>query len=164
MSTWTGRALSRMADKCPLGNYGYSRDHRPDKKQITVGLSELSSPINVPIGMTVREGNVNDQVHFEDTFGQVKDRLREGSMVVFDEGGNRTENLDRIENSKLKFLTARQLNKSDESTWIKDFDKFEAELLSMKGMGCTASKSGSRAGSTICSSLTICTGSRLRTS
>ncbi len=124
---WTSFVL--YGDKYPLGKYGYSRDHRPDKKQITVGLSELSSPINVPIGITVREGNVNDQVHFDDTFGQVKDRLREGSMVVFDKGGNRKENLDRIENSKLKFLTARQLNKSDENTWIKDFDKSEAGLV-----------------------------------
>ncbi|MEE8402137.1 MAG: IS1634 family transposase [Candidatus Hydrothermarchaeaceae archaeon] len=124
---WTSFVL--YGDKCPLGKYGYSRDHRPDKKQITVGLSELSSPINVPIGMTVREGNVNDQIHFGDTFGQVKDRLREGSMVTLDKGGNRKENLDRIENSKLKFLTARQLNKSDESTWIKDFDKSRAELV-----------------------------------
>ncbi len=124
---WTSFVL--YGDKCLLGKYGYSRDHRPDKKQITVGLSELSSPINVPIGMTVREGNVNDQVHFGDTFGQVKDRLREGSMVVLDKGGNRKENLDRIESSKLKYLTSRQLNKSDESTWIKDFDKSRAELV-----------------------------------
>jgi transposase len=124
---WTSFVL--YGDKCPLGKYGYSRDHRPDKKQITVGLSELSRPISVPIGMTVREGNVNDQVHFDDTFDQVKDRLREGSMVVIDKGGNRKENLDRIENSKLRYLTARQLNKSDENTWIKDFDKSKAELV-----------------------------------
>ena len=45
-----------------------------DKKQITPGISELARPINVPIGMTIREGNVNDQVHFEDTFKQVKER------------------------------------------------------------------------------------------
>ncbi len=92
-------------------------------------MSELSSPINVPIGITVRDGNVNDQVHFDDTFDQVKDRLREGSMVVIDRGGNRKENLDHIENSKLKFLTARQINTSDENTWIKNFDKSPAELV-----------------------------------
>ena len=92
---WTSFVL--YGDKCPLGKYGYSRDHRPDKKQITMGLSELSKPINVPIGMTVREGNVSDQVHFDDTFDQVKGHLREGSMVVFDQGANRKENLESIE-------------------------------------------------------------------
>lgn len=124
---WTSLVL--YGDKCPLGKHGYSRDHRPDKKQITIGLAELSNPINVPIGMTVREGNVNDQVHFNDTFDQVKDRLREGSIVVFDQGANRKENLNLVENSKLKFVTARQLNKSDEATWIKDFDKTWSELV-----------------------------------
>ncbi|GCC11482.1 hypothetical protein IPdc08_01537 [archaeon] len=116
-------------DKCPLGKYGYSRDHHPDKKQLTIGLSELFSPINVPIGMTVREGNVNDQIHLNDTFNQVSHRLREGSMIVLDKGANRKENLERIENSKLKFLTVRQINKSDESTWLKNFDKSMAELV-----------------------------------
>ncbi len=124
---WTSFVL--YGNKCLLGKRGYSRDHRPDKKQITVGLSELSNPINVPIGMTVREGNVHDQVHFDDTFDQVKDRLREGSIVVIDQGANRKENLDRIEHSKLKYVTARQINKSDEETWIKTFDKSKAELV-----------------------------------
>ena len=35
--------------KSNLGKYGYSRDHRPDKLQITVGISELANPINIPI-------------------------------------------------------------------------------------------------------------------
>jgi transposase len=124
---WTSFVL--YGDKCPLGKYGYSRDHRPDKKQITLGISELASPINVPIGMTIRKGNVNDQVHFEDTFKQVEERLREDSMVIFDRGANRRDNLEHIEHSKLKYLTARQLNKSDEATWIKSFDRLKAELV-----------------------------------
>jgi transposase len=124
---WTSFIL--YGDKCPLGKHGYSRDHRPDKKQITMGITELSQPINIPIGMTVREGNVNDQVHFNDTFDQVKDHLREGSMVVIDRGANRKDNLDRVENSRLKYLTARQINKSDEETWIKNFKKSMAELV-----------------------------------
>jgi transposase len=124
---WTSFVL--YGEKCPIGKHGYSRDHRPDKKQITLGLAELAIPINVPIGMTVREGNINDQVHFDDTFDQVKDRLREGSMVVFDQGANRKQNLERIEYSNLKYLTARQINLSDEATWIKAFDRSKAELV-----------------------------------
>lgn len=124
---WTSFVL--YGEMCPIGKYGYSRDHRPDKKQITMGISELARPINVPIGMTVREGNINDQVHFDDTFGQVVDRLREGSVVVFDRGANRKENLERIENSKLKYLTARHINTSDEETWMKNFRKSDAKLI-----------------------------------
>ncbi len=124
---WTSFVLH--GKKCRLGKKGYSRDHRPDKKQITVGLTELAAPINIPIGITVREGNINDQVHFVDTFNQVKDRLKKGSIVVIDQGANRKENLDLIESHNLKYVTARQLNKSDDKTWIKSFDRTKAELV-----------------------------------
>ncbi len=127
---WTSFVL--YGDKCSLGKYGYSRDHRPDKKQVMMGVAELASPINVPIGMTVLEGNVNDQVHFDDTFNQVKGHLRKGSLVTFDQGANRKENLDKVEHSNLKYLTARQLNKSDDATWIRTFDKSKVELVDEK--------------------------------
>ncbi|MDN7026232.1 hypothetical protein FGU65_15325, partial [Methanoculleus sp. FWC-SCC1] len=39
---WTSIVLHGTAAK--LGKYGYSRDHRPDKKQITVGVTELADP------------------------------------------------------------------------------------------------------------------------
>ena len=127
---WTSFVLH--GEKCPLGKYGYSRDHRPDKKQVMLGLAELASPINIPIGMTVREGNVNDQVHFDDTFKQVKHHLREGSLVTFDQGANGKANLDNVDYSDMKYLTARQLNKSDDATWIRSFSKSDAELVDEK--------------------------------
>ena len=71
---WTSIILH--GDKSLLGKYGYSRDHRPDKKQITIGVSELSDPINIPIGFTVEQGNVNDQTHFKKTYQQISKRLR----------------------------------------------------------------------------------------
>ncbi len=124
---WTSVVLH--GNKCLLGKRGYSRDHRPDKEQVTVGLSELSSPINIPIGMTIREGNVNDQIHFEDTFLQVQDRLNEGSLVVFDKGPNTKENIDLVITSKMKYLSAKKLNKSDDDKRIKPFDKSKAGLI-----------------------------------
>lgn len=127
---WTSFVL--YGEKCPIAKYGYSRDHRPDKKQIMLGISEVAKPVNVPVGMTVREGNVNDQVHFDNTFQQIKGKMKEGSLLIFDQGANRKKNLEDIEHSNLKFLTARQLNKSDDATWIKNFDKSESELVDEK--------------------------------
>jgi transposase len=127
---WTSFVL--YGEKCPIGKYGYSRDHRPDKKQITVGLTELANPINVPIGLTINPGNINDQVHFTDTFGQVKDKLNPGSLIVFDQGANRKKNLDKISRSKMKYLTMKALNKSDEETRIRRFDPKKAELVDWK--------------------------------
>jgi transposase len=78
---WTSLVLH--GTKCKLGKHGYSRDHRPDKLQITVGVSELADPINIPIGITVNKGNVLDLQHFSDTYSQVKSKLKKGSLIVF---------------------------------------------------------------------------------
>ena len=61
-------SLILWGDKAKLAKYGYSRDHRPDKKQITFGITELRKPINIPIGLTIGKGNLNDQKHFQTTF------------------------------------------------------------------------------------------------
>lgn len=123
---WTSLIL--YGDKSKLGNYGYSRDHRPDKKQITIGISELADPINVPIGLTVKKGNVHDSKHFVDTYQQVRNKLKPGSCVVIDKGAHSKENTDLILADKMKYLTAKKLNKSDDKR-IKSFDKSKAELI-----------------------------------
>ena len=123
---WTSFIL--YGDQCKLGKYGYSRDHRPDKKQITVGLAELSSPINVPIGLTVQPGNMNDQLHFKSTFNQIKRRLQQGSLITYDRGGNSAKNNELVLAHHMKYLTGKKLNKSDDKR-IKNFDKKHAELL-----------------------------------
>lgn len=123
---WTSFVL--YGDTCKLGKYGYSRDHRPDKKQITVGLSEIASPVNVPIGLTIKPGNVNDQSHFKDTFNQVKHKLKKGSLIVYDRGGNSSDNNEQVLKAKMKYLTGKKLNTSDDKR-IKKFDKKQAELI-----------------------------------
>ncbi len=123
---WTSIVLH--GDKCKLGKHGYSRDHRPDKKQITVGITELRAPINIPIGITVNEGNVNDVTHFNETYGQVKRKLRQSSLVVFDKGADSKTNIETILADKMKYITAKKLNKSDDKR-IKKFDKSKAEIV-----------------------------------
>jgi transposase len=74
---WTSLVL--WGTQAELGKYGYSRDHRPDKKQITIGVAELAKPINIPFGLTIQAGNENDQSHFKKTFNQIKHCLRKES-------------------------------------------------------------------------------------
>lgn len=123
---WTSLVLHGM--KCPIGKYGYSRDHRPDKKQITLGLAELRKPINIPYGLTIQPGNINDQKHFNETYGQIKPHLQPNSLVVFDKGANSKNSVDTIVADKMKYLTAKKLNLSDDKR-IKAFDKHKTELL-----------------------------------
>ena len=117
---WTSFVL--WGTKAELGRYGYSRAHRPDKKQITVGVSQLRAPINIPIGLTVQPGNVNDQTHFKKTFLQVCSRLKKESLVVFDKGGQSKDNTDLVLAHKMKYLSAKKLNRSDDKR-IKAFVK-----------------------------------------
>lgn len=117
---WTSFVL--WGDKAELGKYGYSRAHRPDKKQITVGISQLRAPMNIPVGLTIQPGNVNDQTHFDKTFLQVCRKMKEGSMSVFDKGGQSKANLDLVLAHKMKYLSAKKLNYSDDKR-IKNFVK-----------------------------------------
>jgi len=123
---WTSIVL--FGEKCNLGKYGYSRDHRPDKKQLTLGLAELASPINIPIGMTINAGNKSDMKHFQETYGQIKRKLKENSMVIIDKGANSEENINLVLRDKMKYLTLKKLNKSDDKR-IKNFDKNESKLI-----------------------------------
>lgn len=125
---WTSIVLH--GKKCKLGKYGYSRDYRPDKLQITVGVSELADPINIPIGITIRKGNVLDLQHFPDTYNQVKRKLKKGSRIVFDKGANTKENIELIEGDELKYLTAMKLNKSHDKI-IETFDKNDRDNVEL---------------------------------
>ena len=126
---WTSLIL--YGDKSTLGKRGYSRDHRPDKKQITIGLAALSAPTNIPFGLTVKEGNINDMKHFNDTYKQVRSKLRHDSLVTFDKGAHSKENVKMILKDKMKYLTSKKLNKSDDKR-IKSFDKLKATLIDEK--------------------------------
>jgi transposase len=123
---WTSIVL--WGKQARLGEYGYSRDHRPDKKQITIGLAELASPINIPFGLTIQPGNESDHTHFRKTFNQVKRCLGKQSMVVFDKGGQNKDNTCIVLASKMKYLSAKKLNKSDDKRFAA-FDRKKWQLL-----------------------------------
>ena len=128
---WTSFVL--WGTKAELGKYGYSRGHRPDKKQITVGISQLSAPMNIPIGLTVQSGNINDQTHFKSTFLQACSILKENSRIVFDKGGQSKDNLDLVLAHKMKYLSAKKLNLSDDKR-IKKFVKSASNCVDQKGI------------------------------
>ena len=123
---WTSLVL--WGTQAKLGKYGYSRDHRPDKKQITIGLAELASPVNIPFGLTIQAGNENDQTHFKKTFNQIKNRIKKDSRIVFDKGGQSKDNINLVLASKMRYLSAKKLNLSDDKR-IKEFRKNKAEFI-----------------------------------
>ena len=123
---WTSIVLH--GNEAKLGKYGYSRDHRPDKKQITVGVSELADPINIPIGLTIEPGNTNDQIHFLKTYSQVSRKLKSDSLVIFDKGANSIKNAAMIRADNMQYITAKKLNKSDDRI-IAKFEDYHPEII-----------------------------------
>jgi transposase len=123
---WTSVVLH--GDAAELGRYGYSRDHRPDKRQLTLGVSELASPVNIPVGMTVREGNLNDQSHFKETYSQVRRLLKDGSLVVFDKGASSLKNKELVRYDRMHYLSSKKLNKSDDLR-IRNYWKQRPEVV-----------------------------------
>ncbi len=131
---WTSFVL--WGTKAELGKYGYSRGHRPDKKQITVGISQLRSPMNIPIGLTVQSGNVNDQTHFKSTLLQICPVVRENSRIIFDKGAQSKDNIDLVLAHKMKYLSAKKLNVSDDKhikSFVKSKDNCVDEIKKIYG-------------------------------
>jgi transposase len=118
---WT--SIVYYGDMAKLAKYGYSRDHHPGERQLTLGAAQLAPPYDVPIGLTVEAGNLNDQAHMKATYGQVRRFLEPGSLIVFDRGANDKSNLDRIEMDDNDYLTAKKLNVSDDAV----FQAFDPE-------------------------------------
>ena len=104
--------------------YGHSRDHRPDRPQITIGLAQDQGS-QLPVGLSIQPGNTNDQTHFKNTYRQIKSGLRTGSTLVFDAGANGIPNLDLLVSEKMKYLSRMKLNQSDVTQHLSTFNKRE---------------------------------------
>jgi len=50
----------------PLPTYGYSKDHRPDLKQVTLSMTQMG-PANIPVWMEALDGNTSDKKSFQKT-------------------------------------------------------------------------------------------------
>jgi transposase len=119
---WTSSHFE--AKPTPLIKYGYSRDHRPDRPQVTIGLAQ-DQHSQLPVGLSIQPGNINDQNHFKITYQQIKSGLRTGSVLVFDAGATGIPNLDLLVSDKMKYLCRMKLNTSDITHHLNTFNKEE---------------------------------------
>ncbi len=110
---WTSMYFEAPA-KGTVVRFGHSRDHRPDRPQVVVGLS-VDQESGMPAGLTVVPGNVLDVTHFEETFRQLLPLLPEDAMIVFDNGAYSRTNAKTIDDAGMGFLTHLQLNASDDA-------------------------------------------------
>ncbi len=95
--------------KSVLSALGYSRDNQPGKKQITFGISTGIN--NIPTALTIQKGNVQDKPHMRSMIKTVEKVFPEGTLCIFDTGGNTKENKSMIRKRNLHYLTLRPKKK-----------------------------------------------------
>jgi transposase len=119
----TSTYFEGQAKRNPKAKRGYSRDKRPDCKQVVVGL--VVGREGFPIAHEIFAGNVQDR----QTLGQMLDLLQKrvglpaGSTVVVDRGLAYAENLAEIRQRQLHYVVAGRHPERDR--WLDEFEEPE---------------------------------------
>jgi len=111
-----GQALSN-----PQAKRGYSRDKRPDCKQVVVGL--VLDRDGFPKAHEVFEGNRQDRGTVQEMLESLEKRTgkKPGSTVVVDRGMAYEENLAQIRARGLHYLVAGR--QPERNLWLADFEE-----------------------------------------
>ncbi len=113
-----GRALAN-----PKAKRGYSRDHRPDCKQVLIGLAVNRD--GFPLAHEVFAGNRHDSTTLDEMLTALDKRvgLQPGQTVVVDRGMSGEENVKRIVARKLHYVVAEPYGAR--SDWVEEFENHE---------------------------------------
>lgn len=120
----TSTYFEGQAEANPQAKRGYSRDKRPDCKQVLVGL--VLNRDGFPKAHEIFEGNRQDRSTVEEMLQILEKRTGKhpGSTVVVDRGMAYEENLEQIRAHGLHYLVAGR--SSERNEWLDDFEE-EAE-------------------------------------
>lgn len=119
----TSTYFEGQAKKNRKARRGYSRDSRPDCKQVLVGLAIGSE--GFPLAHEVMEGNLQDRQTLEGMLQLMDQRvgLKEGQTVVIDRGMAFEDNIKQIRDRKLHYIVAGRQAERDE--WLSEFEELE---------------------------------------
>jgi len=119
----TSTYFEGQAKKNHKAKRGYSRDKRPDCKQVLVGLAIGKE--GFPLAHEVFEGNLQDRETLDDMLQKMDERvgLSEGQTVVIDRGMAYDENIEQIRKRKLHYIVASRQSERDE--WLSRFEELE---------------------------------------
>ena len=106
-----------------LGEFGYSRDGQPGKKQLTFGI--CTGINNIPSALTIQKGNVQDKKHFRFMLKTSEAVLEKNSLLIFDCGGNPKENKRLVREKSFHYLTLKPKKVSIYKNFIKQYKKGE---------------------------------------
>jgi transposase len=117
----TSTYFEGQAETNPQAKRGYSRDKRPDCKQVLVGL--VLDRDGFPKAHEIFEGNRQDRSTVDEMLQILEKRTGKhpGSTVVVDRGMAYEENLEQIRAHGLHYLVAGR--QSERNEWLDDFEK-----------------------------------------
>ena len=121
----------------PQAQFGYSRDHRPDCRQICVGL--VVTREGLPVGYEVFSGDRADVTTLEEMLALMEDKYgKAGRVWVFDRGIVSEENLTELRERGARYLVGtpkpmlrrfeRELTEQEQ--WTRVRDGLEVRLVS----------------------------------
>ena len=116
----TSTYFEGQADGNPQAQRGYSRDHRPDCKQVNIAL--VVSRCGMPLGYEVFAGNRHDATTLEEMVGHVEQLYgRAGRVWIMDRGLVSEKNVQFLRAGARRYILGTAKNA---------LRKFERELLS----------------------------------
>ena len=116
----TSTYFEGLAKRNGKAKRGYSRDHRPDCKQVVVGL--VVNRDGFPITHEVFAGNTQDRTTLSTMLDRLAERigLNEGATVVLDRGMAFDENIAELKRRKLNYVVASR--QPERNRWLADFE------------------------------------------
>ena len=114
-----GQALAN-----PSAKRGYSRDKRPDCKQVVVGL--VINRDGFPKAHEIFDGNTQDRASLPAMLDALEARVggfRRGQTVVVDRGMAFEENLEQLRARGLRYLVASR--QQERTRWLAEFETLE---------------------------------------
>ncbi len=120
----TSTYFEGKASLIPKAKRGYSRDHRPDCKQLVVGL--VIGREGFPRAHEIFEGNTQDRKTLTAMLDLLEKRvgLPEGATIVVDRGMAYAENIAELQRRKLHYLVAARQNERDR--YLAEFETNDA--------------------------------------
>jgi transposase len=115
---------------------GYSRDHRPDCKQVNIGL--VVTPEGLPIGYEIFAGNTADVTTVEEMVEVMEEKYGQAHRIwVMDRGMISEENIDFLRERKARYivgtpksqLKAFQAQLVEKENWAQVQDGVEVKLV-----------------------------------
>ena len=98
-------------EEVPMASYGYSRDHRPDRVQITLGL--VLDKTGLPLYHEVFEGNMTDAKTVKGVLSKLQDMFQIKEVIfVADKGMLTQDNLKELEEKKYQSILSESIRHS----------------------------------------------------